>query len=119
MLRGGEELLRGGDLHDLALVHKDDAVGGGAGDGDALLLGTSSRLTQRSSADFPEPLGPMMTITSRGCTSRLMLLTASMSPKCLDRLRICTTGSAPCLFDTPVVMPYHASVFLSHRSGGR
>ena len=42
------------------------------------VVGISSRLTQRSTVDLPEPLGPTMTSTSPSATSRSMSRTAWM-----------------------------------------
>ncbi len=43
-------------------------------------LGCSSRFTQRSRVDLPEPEGPIRQTTSPGATSRLMPLSTSLEP---------------------------------------
>src|SRR2546423_15204582 len=45
------------------------------------LVGSSSRLQQRSSVDFPEPDGPMMNTSSPGATARSMPFSTSRVPK--------------------------------------
>ena len=59
------------------------------------LVGVSSRFTQRSIVDLPEPEGPSTTTTSPRCTSRSIPRRTCVSPKDLCRSRMLTMGSAP------------------------
>ena len=63
------------------------------------LVGVSSRFTQRSSVDLPDPDGPMTHTTWPGSTVRSMPWSTSLSPKDLWRSAIsmaCVMASSPC-----------------------
>src|SRR3954468_14428762 len=59
------------------------------------LVGSSSRLQQRSSVDLPEPDGPMMKTSSPCATARSMPFSTSRVPKDLCRLRTSRMSGAP------------------------
>src|SRR4051812_35676626 len=54
--------------------------------------GSSSRLRQRSSVDFPEPDGPMTNTSSRSATTRSTPFRTCRAPKCLWMPSASTTG---------------------------
>src|SRR3954470_18506727 len=58
----------------------------------APLVGSSSRLQQRSSVLLPEPEGPMMNTSSCGATDRSMPRRTSVRPKLLCRPRTWRIG---------------------------
>ena len=57
------------------------------------LSGSSSRLTQRSSVDLPDPDGPITHTTSPWSTWKSMPLSTSLVPKDLCRSRIWIAGA--------------------------
>ncbi len=57
-------------------------------------VGCSSRLTQRSSVDLPEPEGPITQTTSPVSTWKSMPLSTSWSPN--DLCRSCTSIAGAC-----------------------
>ena len=74
----------------LDLTHPDEV----AVDLDPAASMDSSSLMQRSSVDFPEPDGPMRTVTEPGGTMRSMPRSTCSSPKNLCKSLISTLGVA-------------------------
>ena len=74
----------------------------------------SSPLQQRKKVLLPEPLGPIITTTSDGCTSRSIPCSTRCSPNDLRKPRMLTIGS--CVFIEPY--PLHEDVAQYGAVGG-